>query len=222
MRRSVLLGLLSLGIAAMSCQFLPIRQPPVSPAEEPSPLPVVSSAPPTPVEQTAQSLVAAPSAEVEAVRAHLEAHHTGLSRREIAEVARVIVEEARRHGLEPSLVLAVIQVESSCYHRAVSNVGAIGLMQILPATGEELAQMLGIDWDGPRTLFDPVVNVKLGVAYLKEMSERFEHFPTALAAYNWGPGRISSRIRRGAALPKIYVERVMRAYDTVGGLRTSS
>ena len=224
LQRTVLLGLLSLGVAAMSCQFLPTRQHSAFPAKEPSPLPAVSAAPTGDAAKRAQLLAAtqASSAQVEAIRTHLEAHHTGLSSREIVEVAQVIVAEAHRHGFEPGLVLAVIQVESSCYHRAVSSVGAMGLMQILPSTGEELAGKLGIDWYGSKTLFDPIVNVKLGVAYLKELSERFEHVPATLAAYNWGPGRISRRLRRGAALPKIYVQQVMRAYDTVGGLRTSS
>jgi soluble lytic murein transglycosylase len=104
-------------------------------------------------------------------------------------------------------------------------VGALGLMQVLPSTGEELARKHGVVWRGAETLFDPLVNVKLGVAYLKQLSDRYSHVPTALAAYNWGPGRIDKRIRRGDTLPKIYVKKIMRAYDTVGGhlaLHTSS
>jgi len=88
-------------------------------------------------------------------------------------------------------------------------------MQIMPATGEELAQDRGMAWHGPETLFDPVVNVQLGITYLQELSDRYDHIPTALAAYNWGPSRIDRRIRSGARLPQVYVERVMRAVDEV-------
>jgi len=146
---------------------------------------------------------------------HLESRHTGLSGREIRRVAATIVDECTKRDIEPKLVLGVIQVESSGYHRAVSPVGAVGLMQIMPATGEELAQDRGMAWHGPETLFDPVVNVQLGITYLQELSDRYDHIPTALAAYNWGPSRIDRRIRSGARLPQVYVERVMRAVDEV-------
>ena len=109
--------------------------------------------------------------------------------------------------------MAVIHVESSGYHLAVSHVGAIGLMQLMPATAEELAGKLDIPWQGPDSLFDPLLNVKLGVAYLRQLTDRYDNMPTALAAYNWGPGRIDRRIRRGATVPVRYIEQVMRAYD---------
>jgi soluble lytic murein transglycosylase-like protein len=153
----------------------------------------------------------------DAIAGYLTGRHTGLSKAEIQELAEVVVSEARKHDLEPGLVLAVIQVESACYHRAVSPVGALGLMQILPSTGEELARKHDVPWVGRETLFDPTTNVKLGTAYLKQLSDRYSHVPTALAAYNWGPGRIDKRIRRGDTMPEIYVKQVMRAYDTVGG-----
>ena len=143
----------------------------------------------------------------------LRQRHNGLSDRQIAELARVIVEEATRHRLEPALVMAVIHVESSGRPRAVSPVGARGLMQIMPPTGKELADRNGIPWEGPDTLLDPIVNVKLGVAYLRKLTDRYQDVSTALAAYNWGPGRIDRRLRAGKSLPKIYPERVMQAYS---------
>ena len=153
--------------------------------------------------------------EIERVRSFLEERHTGLAQREIVEVARTIVDEAHAEDVEIDLVLAVIQVESAGYHRAVSPVGALGLMQLMPSTGKHLARERGIPWYGPATLFDPVVNVKLGIAYLHALSDRYDHVPTALAAYNWGPGRIDRRIRRKARVPEVYVKQVMRIYDEV-------
>jgi soluble lytic murein transglycosylase-like protein len=163
----------------------------------------------------ASTALAAPDPMVEAVHAHLLQHRdrTGLTDAEIAELARTIVFEARRAELDPALVLAVVHVESRCNAFAVSNRDAMGLMQIVPATGEELAQELGIVWLGPQTLFDPIVNVRLGVAYLRQLITRYESLDTALAAYNWGPGRIDRRISRGAPLPKIYSELVLAAYS---------
>nr|MCS5636703.1 lytic transglycosylase domain-containing protein [Myxococcota bacterium] len=139
---------------------------------------------------------------------------SGLSQAEAAKLAQVIVEEAKRHRFEPALVMAVIHVESSGRSLAVSPVGALGLMQIMPPTGRELAARHGIPWEGPDTLLDPVVNVKLGVAYLRRLTDRYQDVSTALAAYNWGPGRIDRRLRSGEKLPTLYRDRVMRAYDS--------
>ena len=149
----------------------------------------------------------------QAALAFLRGRHTGLSRHEEENVARTVVREAKRYDLDPALVLAVIQVESGGYNLATSHVGALGLMQLLPSTAEELAQRLGLDWRGDDSLFDPVMNVKLGTAYIKHLSDRYGDVTTALAAYNWGPGRIDQRLRKGTSVPSTYIDRVMKAFD---------
>jgi soluble lytic murein transglycosylase-like protein len=131
---------------------------------------------------------------------------------EIAQVAATIVREAEIHGIDPNLVMAVIHIESRGNAFALSPVGAMGLMQIMPPTGEELAGQLDIPWRGPQTLFDPVVNIRMGVAYLEQLESRYENMTTALAAYNWGPGRIDSRLRHGVALPVVYSGSVLATY----------
>lgn len=133
--------------------------------------------------------------------------------RERLALARTVVREARAQNLEPDLVIAVIEVESAGYHLAVSHVGAMGLMQLLPSTAKELALKHGIAWHGDDTLFDPTTNVKLGTAYLRQLADRYGDVSIALAAYNWGPGRIDRRLRRGATVPSRYIEQVMQAYD---------
>ncbi len=193
----------------------------IEPREDSLPLPHVGAAPDRWAETDAVSGQAEPNPrlddpEVQALLSQLELRHTGLSREEIHELARTVVGESRRQELEPDLVFAVMQVESSCYNFAVSSVGALGLMQIMPRTGESLARKLNVDWRGPDTLFDPIVNVRLGIAYLKILSDRYGSLPTALAAYNWGPARIDSRLRRGAALPSKYVQQVLRVFDPPG------
>jgi soluble lytic murein transglycosylase len=137
---------------------------------------------------------------------------SGLLPSEIPQVAAAIVVTSRRAGFSPALVLAVIEVESSGRNFAVSSAGALGLMQLRPATAEAVAARIGVDWSGPATLFDPVANVRLGVGYLDELVLRFGSLPTALAAYNWGPTRIGKWLRRGEPIPVVYAQRVMTGY----------
>jgi soluble lytic murein transglycosylase-like protein len=143
---------------------------------------------------------------------YLERRGSGLTETEIEEVAAAIVRESLHYGFDPNLVLALIHIESRGDVFALSPAGAMGLMQIMPATGEELAAEFGILWIGPQTLFHPVHNVRMGIAYLRQLETRFGSLATALAAYNWGPGRIDARIRRGAALPVRYTGLVLAAY----------
>ena len=138
---------------------------------------------------------------------------TGLLPEEIARVSVAIAAESSRAELPVELVLAVIQVESSGYNFAVSPVGAMGLMQLMPTTAEGVARRIGLRWVGPPTLFDPVSNVQLGVLYLRELVDRYGSVTTALAAYNWGPTRIAERLQRGEPVPALYAQRVLCVYE---------
>ncbi|MCH8925279.1 MAG: transglycosylase SLT domain-containing protein [Proteobacteria bacterium] len=135
----------------------------------------------------------------------------------------IAADVAQRFGVsvDPARVLAVSQVESGGYYLAVSHVGAIGLMQLIPATAEELAGKLELDWRGPDSLFDPVINVKLGTAYIKHLADRYGDVSTALAAYNWGPTRIDRRIRIGSGVPSRYSKLVMKAFKPISSKRTT-
>jgi soluble lytic murein transglycosylase-like protein len=163
---------------------------------------------------------------VEEIRSRIARYHTGLAEFEIERLAETILSEARARGVSPSLVLAVIQIESGYYNFAVSPVGALGLMQIMPPTGEMLARELGVAWRGPQTLFDPIVNVKLGVAYLAWLHREYGNLSTALAAYNWGPGHVSRRLAEGLPVPHVYARDVIDAYGVhaarLEGFRTAS
>lgn len=89
--------------------------------------------------------------------------------------------------LKPELVESVIRAESSGNPEAVSPKGATGLMQVMPATGAEVAQKLGMEnFD----LKNPEDNRRIGEAYLSQMQEQFGDDKLALTAYNWGPGNL--------------------------------
>jgi soluble lytic murein transglycosylase len=138
---------------------------------------------------------------------------TGLVPAEIDHVAEVLIRECERHDFAPDLVLALIEVESSGYNFARSRADALGLMQIQPPTGEFVAKRAGVPWYGRDTLFEPGSNVRLGVAYLRQLVDRFHSLPTALAAFNWGPARISEIVASGEPVPAVYSQRVLRAFD---------
>jgi soluble lytic murein transglycosylase-like protein len=150
--------------------------------------------------------------ELRAMREQLAPLARQLGSAEREALAEAIVSASRRHDLPQTLVLAVIAVESRFDPYAVSQKGALGLMQVLPSTGAPVARRLGIPWRGPQTLFDPSANVQIGVAYLRELVDRYANVRAALAAYNWGPGEIDARMRAGSMLPVAYPERVLDAY----------
>src|SRR4029450_11793511 len=115
-----------------------------------------------------------------------------------------INEHARRQGVAADLVRAVIQVESAFNPVAVSNKGAMGLMQLMPATALEL---------GVRNPFDPDQNIRGGVTYLKQLLTRYDQkVELALAAYNAGIGNVE---KYGAVPPfketRNYVNKITKA-----------
>jgi hypothetical protein len=109
-------------------------------------------------------------------------------------VARAIIDEAARAAMDPLLVLAVIHVESRFDVRAVSEAGAVGLMQLLRPTMREEAARSGLGSADP---FDPVANVRAGVRYLERMVDAFDDVQLALTAYNAGPARVRRHLREG-------------------------
>jgi soluble lytic murein transglycosylase len=95
-------------------------------------------------------------------------------------------------GIDPLFVGALIMAESDWNPRALSRVGARGLMQLMPETGQRLAQSIGVGLASEEQLFDPSLNLKLGVAYLRQLLQRFDGLlPLTLASYNAGEAEVS-------------------------------
>lgn len=101
----------------------------------------------------------------------------------------IIAEQAQKRNQDPFLLAAIINVESKWRSDATSPKGAVGLMQLMPATAEWIAQQQGIDF-AIDDLYDPKINITLGSWYIYYLSEQFPTFAAALAAYNAGPGNV--------------------------------
>lgn len=122
-----------------------------------------------------------------------------------AELRRLVAEAAAREGVDRRLVEAVVRAESAWNPAALSVKGAMGLMQLMPATAAELT--VADPWDAAE-------NVRGGVRYLRGLLDRFDRLEHAVAAYNAGPAAVE---RHGGVPPfaetRAYVRRVLALYD---------
>jgi len=125
---------------------------------------------------------------------------------DISRLVPLINDAARAHGLDPKLVHAVIRAESGYNANAVSSKGAVGLMQLIPAT----AQRYGV-----QNSYDPTQNIQGGTRYLKDLMKMFNgNLELAIAGYNAGENAV---IRAGNRVPPYpetmaYVPKVLSFY----------
>ncbi len=120
---------------------------------------------------------------------------------------------AESYSLDLYLVAAVIRAESRFDPHALSHAGAIGLMQIIPTTGEWIAAQIDEVGFTIEDLYDPEVNIRFGAWYLRYLLDRFGDANIALAAYNAGPSNaIRWQAGEGTIFPETarYIERVKR------------
>ena len=124
-----------------------------------------------------------------------------------------IAEAAKRFAIPERWIRAVMAVESHGDRTARSPKGAIGLMQIMPKTWDELRARHALGSDP----WQPRANILAGAAYLREMHDRYRSIAAMLAAYNAGPARYDAHLANGRALPAETVEYVAKIEPMIGG-----
>jgi soluble lytic murein transglycosylase len=139
--------------------------------------------------------------------------------------AELVERQSSDHGIEAELIYAVMRQESGFRPEVVSPARAVGLLQIMPSTGERLARELGVDF-APERLREPPTNVRLGALYLRKLLDLFDgNLPLAVASYNAGPNAVLRWLDGGRSLDtdlfvaripytetRGYVERVLSNY----------
>jgi Transglycosylase SLT domain len=138
----------------------------------------------------------------------LEAVNRALIERRLRKIAREV-------GIAPRLALSMAMVESKFDTRAVSSKGAIGVLQVMPNVAWEEYEV------SPEELFDPDVNIRIGLTFMKSLLQRFDdNLDLSLAAYNAGPSKV---VEAGYRVPPIkqtqeYVKRVKQGMNEYGPL----
>jgi soluble lytic murein transglycosylase-like protein len=128
-------------------------------------------------------------------------------------IARIIVDESLKANIDPLFVTAVVRAESMFRHKAVSQRGAKGLMQLMPQTGKHVAKLSNIELKTIEDLHNPETNIRLGIWYLKYLEQRFNGSrEKLLVAYNWGPSNLSRALTTKTSYPREslqYVKKVL-------------
>ena len=116
---------------------------------------------------------------------------------------------ALKHNVDPALVFGLIRQESVFDELAGSQVGARGLMQIMPATGRQIARQMQETWRSDSVLYEPDTNVKYGTFYYKQLLDKFNgQAALAAAGYNAGPGRVKQWLPDKPMAMDIWIETI--------------
>lgn len=156
--------------------------------------------------------------ELDKIFAIVKSHRSDISDAEAWRVSEVILEESEKRKLDPMMVVAIIRVESGFQSTMVSPMGARGIMQIMPDTGRFLTETLSDEYGlrpalfRPESLDDPLLNIRLGVYYLHDLTKQFQNLNLALLAYNAGPGEIQNRLANNLEFSHDYATLVFETY----------
>lgn len=148
----------------------------------------------------------------------LEASDRRIPRVRATLLAEEIDRNAQLYRFDPLLILAVVLTESQGRYGAVGRYasgaasGAMGVMQVKPATARATAQTLGLELADSTRLMDPAFNLTVGVAYLLQMVHRYSDLRLGIMAYNVGATGLESALRGKADLPEAYYRKVLAKY----------
>ncbi|MBF0634601.1 MAG: lytic transglycosylase domain-containing protein [Nitrospinae bacterium] len=143
---------------------------------------------------------------------NLNERSKSLSEDEKNRLAKTVSECSKLNGHDPFLLLALIEVESGYDGRAVSEKGAMGLLQVRPFVAREMAGELDISFPNDNGLHDMETNVKIGSYYLAKMMRRYGDLTMALEAYNLGPAKLDTLVEEGR-LKKRFTKRTLKVRD---------
>ena len=145
-------------------------------------------------------------------------NNSTLDSKSIYEISKTIYEESVKYNFNPLLITAMIKTESNYEPTAVSDSYAYGLCQVRRFIAPELAENIGIEWDGAeKTLFDPIKNIQIGVYYLSMLNRDFNDLETAVIAYNQGPYAVQEQLTNNQELSNTYVNKVLDYYANLRG-----
>lgn len=105
---------------------------------------------------------------------------------------------SEQYNVDPLLMFSLIKAESNFNTNGVSSSNAIGLMQLMDSTAEEVAKNIQMEYNSSTTLYNPEENIQLGIKYFSELMKYYnQNYILALAAYNAGIGNVTNWIDKG-------------------------
>ncbi len=118
------------------------------------------------------------------------------------EYSEYVYKYSKEYEVDPLLVFAIIKAESNFNPNVVSSSNAIGLMQLMDTTAEEIANKLNILYVKKTSLYNPELNIQLGTKYFSNLMKEYEgNYLLALTAYNAGIGNVKKWIDQGTINP---------------------
>lgn len=133
------------------------------------------------------------------------------------QITQAILKESALYKMDPVFVMAVIKTESRFNPEVIGGHGEIGLMQIKPDTAEWIARKFGIPFNGAETLLNPQQNIRIGVAYMNMLRDKFDKKAGSyVSAYNMGPLNVRRLLSQNIK-PREYSSKVMLNYSKLYG-----
>lgn len=152
---------------------------------------------------------------------HRNENSMALSDEDKNRLVKTVNESSKKNGHDPFLLLALIEVESMYNGMAVSEKGAMGLLQVMPFVAREMADELDMDFESADGLRDMETNVRIGSHYLGKLMQRYGDLTMALEAYNLGPAKLNTLLEEGR-LRKRFAKKTFKVRDRLRSLSPSA